>query len=450
MDGLAFDLLWCAGQVTVVTVLTLGLAALLRRTDPSARAVMGVAGLALVLGLSALAFSPWPRWRMPDRESASTVPSDEVSRNADALHRLPFRPSVEPRRETANADSASRPTSAASQDLPGHADDDASAEPDQSSTTSAFLAALWDELRRTPVPEPAEPRRWPLFVAAVFSLAAVLGLGRLLGGAWAVARCRRRARPLTDAALLEQADLLRAELGCRAAIELRETDSLLTAATTGWRRPAILLSLRWREWTDEELRAVLAHEIAHVRRRDFPAVCLAQCVTVLHFYHPLVHWLARRLRLDQELAADALAASVTGGRDRYLRTLAEMALRQSDERLSWPATAFLPTRHTFLRRIEMLRDRRDVRGHRLAPVAAVGLMLLAGIITAGFRAPAWGDEPVNGIPVAQNPPADAESADAADRNPPAPALDDIAPLAYVPESAPLVITVRVADLLNQP
>ncbi|MGH7201232.1 MAG: DUF1559 domain-containing protein, partial [Planctomycetaceae bacterium] len=92
--------------------------------------------------------------------------------------------------------------------------------------------------------------------------------------------------------------------------------------------------------------------------------------------------------------------------------------------------------------------------HRLAPVAAVGLMLLAGIITAGFRAPAWGDEQPLKISIAQNPPADQEpAAQATDLQEPAAqatALDDIAPLAYVPESAPLVITVRVADLLNQP
>ena len=112
----------------------------------------------------------------------------------------------------------------------------------------------------------------------------------------------------------------------------------------------------FRSWTAEERRAVLAHEIAHVVRNDFLAWIFAQIGLVFHFYHPLVHWLAGRLRLEQELAADAAAAAVSGGQQAYLKMLAELALRQPDRPLSWPARTFLPTRRTFLRRIEMLRD----------------------------------------------------------------------------------------------
>ena len=87
----------------------------------------------------------------------------------------------------------------------------------------------------------------------------------------------------------------------------------------------------------------------------------------LHFYHPLLHWLMSRLRLEQELAADAAAASVSGGQRQYLLTIAELALRRQDRPLFWPARTFLPTRTTFLRRIAMLRDSK-VRFDRLSPL----------------------------------------------------------------------------------
>ena len=96
-----------------------------------------------------------------------------------------------------------------------------------------------------------------------------------------------------------------------------------------------------------------------------------------------------RLRLEQELAADAAAASVSGGQRQYLATIAELALHQQDRPLLWPARTFLPTRTTFLRRIAMLRDSK-LRLDRLSPAArltAVGAVLLCGLLVAGLRGP---------------------------------------------------------------
>ena len=57
--------------------------------------------------------------------------------------------------------------------------------------------------------------------------------------------------------------------------------------------PPLLLPPVWREWTESQRRAVLAHEIAHVRSGDFLSILVAQVGLLLHFYHPLVHWLDR-------------------------------------------------------------------------------------------------------------------------------------------------------------
>ena len=195
---------------------------------------------------------------------------------------------------------------------------------------------------------------------------------------------------MRDVSLLELIEVLRAELGCRRPVEVRQADDLATAATIGWRRPVVLLPVDWTAWTPEQRRAVLAHEIAHAGSDDFLAILVGQLGLVLHFYHPLLHWLMNRLRLQQELAADAAAAGVSGGQRRYLTTIAELALRQQDRPLLWPARTFLPTRTTFLRRIAMLRDSK-LRIHRLSPVArltTIGAVLLCGLLVAGMRGPA--------------------------------------------------------------
>src|SRR2546421_256342 len=84
--------------------------------------------------------------------------------------------------------------------------------------------------------------------------------------------------------------------------------------SNGWRRPVLLLPVDWRSWDAPERRAVFAHELAHIVRGDYAAGLLARLAVVLNSYHPLVLWMAGRLQLQQELAADALGARFAGGR----------------------------------------------------------------------------------------------------------------------------------------
>ena len=136
---------------------------------------------------------------------------------------------------------------------------------------------------------------------------------------------------------------------------------------------------------------MLAHELAHVCRGDFLTGLVAQLSLTLHFYNPLAHWLAARLRLEQELAADAWGARLSGGKQSYLATLAQMALRRDSRALTWPARAFLPSRGTFVRRIEMLRNTSQIRHAPLPTVArllTVGVLSVLGLLVAGLRGPA--------------------------------------------------------------
>jgi hypothetical protein len=236
----------------------------------------------------------------------------------------------------------------------------------------------------------------------------VVAIVRLVLGLLTVARHRLRSKAIDDTQILELLDVLCAELGCVKSIVLRESSELGSAATIGWRRPLILLPPEWREWTPAERRSVLAHEIAHIRHNDFLFWLFAQSGLLLHFYHPLVHWLANRLRLEQELAADATAAAHSGGARPYLKTLAELALRQADRPVAWPARTFLPTKGTLMRRVEMLRDTGLVRGS--APQwrrgLAVATLLGAAVLLSGIRPPEGGlataaDDEQTGVELAQ-------------------------------------------------
>ncbi|HSJ09812.1 MAG TPA: M56 family metallopeptidase [Longimicrobiales bacterium] len=81
----------------------------------------------------------------------------------------------------------------------------------------------------------------------------------------------------------------------------------------GLREPAIVLPPASSEWTDEERRAVLCHELAHVRRRDLQTHLLGRITCALYWFQPLAWSAARRMRAESERACDDLVL-VTGTR----------------------------------------------------------------------------------------------------------------------------------------
>jgi beta-lactamase regulating signal transducer with metallopeptidase domain len=108
---------------------------------------------------------------------------------------------------------------------------------------------------------------------------------------------------------------------------VRESNLISIGATVGWRNVTVLVHTDWREWSDDEKRAVVAHELAHAARQDFAWVMLSSWTRIVLFFHPIVHALVHRLRLEQELAADQLAAGKLGNAKAYGRALASLALR---------------------------------------------------------------------------------------------------------------------------
>lgn len=230
----------------------------------------------------------------------------------------------------------------------------------------------------------------PSMPAIVFGLLCVsvfYGLIRLLAGYWQIRRLRSNSSPVLDRQLELELSACKKKLGIRRPILIAETHVLGSAAIVGWRKPLLLLPKGWQGWTPEERRAVLAHEIAHVKRSDFLSTAVGQLAVAVNFYHPLAHIVLQRLRLDQELAADSLAAQVVGGQQRYVEILAGLALRQPKVRTPGPSQAFLPSRQMFVRRLEMLRTlpNSTLGLNRCYSAAATLALIAVATLATGLR-----------------------------------------------------------------
>ena len=378
MNALGVTLLSSVAHATVFALLGAFLYLAIRRLSPAAGALAAGSCLSFMVMVSAVALGPWPRWCTIAAPTIAAIPAAPVSTEALA-QRVPPQERHASGELAANASDRQRHSGERSEE----------AEPSQSPISAASR-----ELAREVEARSSEQRPlrwgWPDWLAAGLFVSLLAGFARLGLGLLAVERLRSRSCPIGDSALLEEIALLRAELSCTRRVEVRESPELETPATLGWRQPLVLLPFDWRDWSRDELRAVLAHELAHVVRSDFLTGLIAQLCVALHFYHPLAHWLAKRLRLEQELAADAWGAALSGGSPSYLMTLAQMALKREDRSLAGPIRAFLPSRGTLVTRIEMLRNKRVFRigvVQARARAATIGLLGFVGFAVAGMRGP---------------------------------------------------------------
>lgn len=226
----------------------------------------------------------------------------------------------------------------------------------------------------------------------------LLSLLRLLLGLVALEHWRRSSIALDDPALQQLADELHVALGVKRSVKLRVTQSLGSPATIGWWRPTILLPASWTEWTMQERRAVLAHELAHVRQGDYPLWLLVQLAAAMHSYHPLVRWLVHRLHGELELAADTLAAPQAGGANEYMRSLCQLALRHGSRGAGTLALALLPVHLPLSWRMMMMRSGKiPGRVSAIWPRVLLGCVLgAAAVLIAGLRGPVKAEEPKQG------------------------------------------------------
>lgn len=204
----------------------------------------------------------------------------------------------------------------------------------------------------------------PALVTA-WALGTALMLGRLaLGLAW-VARARRRSAA-APAELQARLDALARRLGLRRRVNLRLLADLAGPIALGTLRPCVLLPAALLSRLPVDLlEALLAHELAHIRRWDYLANLLQSAVEALLFFHPVVWWLSARMRAERELVADEISAELIGDSRRL--ALALHALSELDAPPMTPPLAQAARGGDLLARIErLLAPRPQATGWKLA------------------------------------------------------------------------------------
>ena len=212
---------------------------------------------------------------------------------------------------------------------------------------------------------------------------------RLAGGWWQARRLvRLGTRPI--AAHWEQVkDTLAARLGLSRTVRLLESTRLHVPVVVGWLRPVLLVPTAvLGGLSPEQLEAVIAHELAHIRRHDYVVNLLQSAVETLLFYHPAVWWVSSAVRTEREHCCDDLAVVACGDAVLYARALTAIETLRHEEM----GVAMAVTGSPLLARVRRLLG---AKPPATAASSAWIVALLTAVMVSGAGVTSW----IRGVPV---------------------------------------------------
>lgn len=198
-------------------------------------------------------------------------------------------------------------------------------------------------------------------------------------GSWIVAErfAQRRTWP-AEAIWHERFAALAKRLSISKPVRLAVSALAEVPAVIGSVRPIVLVPASiFMGLTAEQIEALLAHELAHVRRHDYLVNLLQTAVEMLLFYHPAVWWVSRNIRNERENCCDDLAVEVCGNTLTYVQALTELEqMRRGTPRLAMAADG-----GSLLGRVQRLLGVKQARSAASLGWVA-GIAIVAGVLVA--------------------------------------------------------------------
>lgn len=255
-------------------------------------------------------------------------------------------------------------------------------------SSSLAKAAEW-----TPVPRPAagislrgmaataDKLSWSIVIAMMYAAGVFAMLIYLTLQRWSVRRLAHEATDLRDG---EWTRLLResaASIGVHRLVRLLRSRECSMPMAFGTRRPAILIPAMADIWPEDRRRAVVLHELAHVARYDCLTQSLAFAACTMYWFHPAAWWVARRLRIERELACDDRVIAAGAQAREYAGHLLEIAYSLGSQRAPALAVTMARPRQLEGRMLAVL----DLARNRSVP--ALRVRVAGAVIAAALLLP---------------------------------------------------------------
>jgi beta-lactamase regulating signal transducer with metallopeptidase domain len=234
-------------------------------------------------------------------------------------------------------------------------------------------------------------------VVALWAAGVLVLATRLLGG-WVLARrlVRRAAAPVAPE-IESMAVRIAGRLALDRVVRVAQSSAVAVPVMVGWLKPVVLFPASvLAGLSPTQIEALLAHELAHVRRHDYLVNLLQSAVETMLFYHPAVWWVSRRVRVEREHCCDDLALSVC---DRlvYATALSDLAALSAP-----PRVALAATDGSLLQRVRRILAGEDAEAHGSGWLPVLAVVILASLIVPASMMATAADESPDQVVVEQD------------------------------------------------
>ncbi len=204
---------------------------------------------------------------------------------------------------------------------------------------------------------------------------------RLLMGYIGIYRWCRKLEPLPEN-LAQRITRISQKLGMPGFSRIFISPSIVRAMAIGYLRPMVLLPAAMiTQMPPEMLEAVIAHELAHMRRFDLWVILAQRIMETLLFYHPAVWWLSNCLQNEREFSCDELAVAATGDRLTYASALEKIGSARFIVKQPALAAGLVQSKTLILRRVHHILGLAPVQQDRpFWLVGVIAILLLAILI----------------------------------------------------------------------
>lgn len=214
------------------------------------------------------------------------------------------------------------------------------------------------------------------------------GLGLLSIGLIRLRWIESRATPVLTRAWVDEASAIAREYGLRRPPVVLQSDRPALLVTWGLRRPTILVPAAADGWSNDRIRVVLRHELAHIRRSDWILQITGEVVRCVYWFNPIVWIACRRMRQESEHACDdaVMKTGITG--HMYATHLLEIARAFRGRRQMWSPAPAIAQPSSLERRVHAMLNE-HVDREPMTPLTAVfviAALLSVTIPIAGFSA----------------------------------------------------------------
>lgn len=247
-------------------------------------------------------------------------------------------------------------------------------------STRLLLLPEWSTFRIEP---------WSPFISLLWGAGATLAALRMAIGWVMTRRLVNRAMSFSENHLQVRVQQLCQMLGIRSVVRLLLSDTIDSPVVVGWIRPVILWPVSAVVGiSPSAIDAIIAHELAHIRRQDFLVNCIQACIEVLFFHHPAAWWISAQIRVEREHCADELAVKVLENADIGSRLSYAQSLLSLEEHRQLPPLSIAAKGGNLLDRVRRLVGANDTRPSFAKLVAVIiATFCLLGFLIASTWLP---------------------------------------------------------------